>query len=76
MFGFGLGKLLVLVAVIVAVWYGFKLVTRLERERKRRVGQQNRQPSDSVEEMEKCRVCGAYVVASGAQNCGRRGCPY
>jgi len=76
MFGFGLGKLLVLVAVVAAVWYGFKLVTRLERERKRRVGEQNRQPTDFVEEMEKCRVCGAYVAASGAQNCGRRGCPY
>ena len=34
MLGFGLGKLIVLVAVVVGVWYGFKLVSRLERERK------------------------------------------
>jgi hypothetical protein len=26
--------------------------------------------------MEKCPVCGTYVVAGKAANCGRQGCPY
>ena len=34
MFGFSLSKLLVLAAVILAVWYGFKLVGRLDAARK------------------------------------------
>ena len=76
MLGFGLGKLIVLVAVVVGVWYGFKLVSRLERERKRRVKEQGRQSTDSAGKMEKCSVCDTYVVASTAQDCGRDGCPY
>lgn len=35
MFGFSLGKLLVLAAVIAAVWYGFKYVSRLQYQRER-----------------------------------------
>ena len=31
MFGISLGKLLVLAAVIAAVWYGFKYIGRLQR---------------------------------------------
>lgn len=76
MLGFGLGKLLVLVAVVVGVWYGFKLVNRLERERKRRVREQRKQDTGSVGKMEKCPVCDTYVVASDAENCGRAECPY
>ncbi len=76
MFGFGLGKLLVLVVVVVGVWYGFKLVSRLERERKRRVREDRKQQTDSVDEMKKCPVCDTYVVSSGARNCGRADCPY
>ncbi len=34
MFGFSLQKLLVLVAVIALVWYGFKFVGRLQDQRK------------------------------------------
>lgn len=76
MFGFGFGKLIVLVAVVAAVWYGFKLVSRLERERKRRVKEQSRQDKDSVGKMEKCPVCDTYIVTATARDCGREGCPY
>lgn len=31
MFGFSIGKLLVLIAIVAAVWYGFKYIGRLER---------------------------------------------
>jgi uncharacterized protein len=34
MFGFSLTKLLVLLAVIGAVWYGFKMIGRLDSARK------------------------------------------
>jgi len=76
MFGFGFGKLLVLAIVVAAVWYGFKLVGRLDQQRKRKVAEAKKKPSDSIGEMEKCRVCGTYVAAGGAENCGRQGCPY
>lgn len=36
MFGFSFGKLVVLVAVIAAVWYGFKYVSRLQYQRERK----------------------------------------
>ena len=76
MFGFGPIKLIVLVAVIVAVWYGFKLISRLERQRKRRLKEQRQQDTESVDKMEKCPVCDTYVVAAAARDCGREGCPY
>ena len=76
MLGFGLGKLIVLVAVVAGVWYGFKLLSRLERQRKRRLKEQRQQDKESVDKMEKCPVCDTYVVAATAQNCGGDGCPY
>ena len=76
MFGFGFGKLLVLAIIVAAVWYGFKLVGRLDQQRKRKVAEAKKKPFDSIGEMEKCRVCGTYVAAGGAGNCGRQGCPY
>jgi hypothetical protein len=76
MFGFGFGKLLVLAIIVAAVWYGFKFVGRMDRQRKRKVADEQKKTADSIGEMEKCRVCGTYVVADGAENCGRQGCPY
>ena len=34
MFGFSIQKLLVLIAILGAVWYGFKLIGRLDQARK------------------------------------------
>ena len=34
MFGFSLQKLLVLAAIVAAVWYGFQWLSRLDRQRK------------------------------------------
>ncbi|MGD8809992.1 MAG: hypothetical protein PVG24_10330 [Gammaproteobacteria bacterium] len=76
MFGFGFGKLLVLAAIVALVWYGFKFVGRMDRQRKRKVEEDKKKSADSIGEMEKCRVCGTYVVAGRAENCGRQGCPY
>ncbi len=87
MFGFSLQKLLVLAAIIAAVWYGFKFVGRLDRARKegarealkgRKRGERAAaQKADAAaEEMLRCDACGAYVVARGATSCGRDDCPY
>jgi uncharacterized protein len=76
MFGLGFGKLLLLVLVVVAVWYGFKFVGRLDRQRKGNLAARKRKSGEAVERMDQCRVCGTYVVAGQAANCGRPGCPY
>jgi hypothetical protein len=87
MFGFGLSKLLVLVAVVLAVWYGLKFFRRIDemREDLKRAhnsakrGQArapNRGRTIEAEDLVKCRACGAYVAARGAQRCGRSDCPW
>ena len=91
MFGIpSLQKLLVLAAVIAAVWYGFKFVGRLQdaraAEQKLRAGgtrrpkarwRRSEQPAaPEAEDMVECPVCQAYVPAHGASRCERAGCPY
>ena len=76
MFGFGIGKLILLVLVILAVWYGFKLIGRLDQNRKRQLSENRSKAPDESGQMEQCKVCKTYVVASGAVNCGKEGCPY
>lgn len=67
-------KLLVLIAVVAIVWYGFKLVGRLDAARKSvaKGDDDSRGGVDTVS----CAVCGAYVAADGATSCGRADCPY
>ena len=76
MFGFGIGKLILLVLVILGVWYGFKLIGRLEQNRKRQLSQRREQTSDESGQMEQCKICKTYVLADSATNCGKEGCPY
>ncbi len=82
MFGFGITKLLVLAAIIGAVWYGFKWMGRVEKVRRRKVkrdsggGNGRSEGVEGPEEMIACGVCGVYVAAQGAQSCGRGDCPY
>jgi uncharacterized protein len=77
MFGVGIQKLILLVAILTAVWYGFRFIGRLAAERKalQRQGRQNRTPRRAVEDMVKCRLCGDYVPASGTASCARADCP-
>jgi uncharacterized protein len=79
MFGLSLGKLLVLIAIIVVVWYGFKYVARTEEVRRhesRRKAPAAGPKRVEAEDMTKCSVCGAYVAARGAAHCGRSDCPW
>jgi len=83
MFGFGFTKLAVLVAIVAAIWYGFKYVGQLDRARKqargnkppRSTGGGGSSPSE-VEDTVQCPTCGAYVVAKSASPCERPDCPY
>lgn len=43
MFGFSLGKLVILVGILLAVWFGFKWVGKIEAERKERLRQAERE---------------------------------
>jgi len=82
MFGFpSLSKLLVLVAVISAIWFAFRLLGQIDRNRRdaaRREKEQGRmQPKQSrqVADMVKCKVCGTFSAA-GSKSCGKAGCPF
>ena len=88
MFGFGFTKLVVLIGIVAAVWYGFKVVGQLDKARKQ--SQVNKSPRHSggggggngggkapeVEETVQCPTCGAYVVAKSSSPCERPDCPY
>ena len=65
MFGFSLPKLIFTAILIGAAWYGFKLLSRRGSERRR----------DDVGDTVRCQVCGDFVAAEGAENCGKAGCP-
>lgn len=84
MFGFSIQKLIVLAAVIAAIWYGFKFIGRLDKARKHAAkltrdaarGAAGAVPAAETEEMERCEVCDAYVSARDPASCGRADCPY
>ena len=86
MFGIpSLGKLLVLVAIVLAVWFGFQFIGRPDRLRKdearlkKRAGASRGKAAGTaaaVEDTVKCPICGAYVSARSASSCGRADCPY
>lgn len=90
MFGFSLQKLLVLAAIVAAVWYGFRFLGQVQAARKaeeraqarrpgwreRMTGRAKKTPAAEAEDMVVCPVCQAYVSARNPSNCGRAGCPY
>lgn len=88
MFGFSFQKIMLLAAIIAAVWYGFKFVSRMQEAREleakkgtsrmsrsRRRGA-SKTAQDEPEAMIECPVCKTYVAARGAGRCGRADCPY
>ena len=75
---FSLPKLLVLVAIILAVLYGFKMVTSLNRRRdageppaRPRATRQKREKVEA-EDLVPCPRCGAYVSPGVQHDCGRQ----
>ncbi|MBV9523797.1 MAG: hypothetical protein JO010_13445 [Alphaproteobacteria bacterium] len=84
MLGIGFSKLIVLIALILLVWYGFKYARRIEEirqmlRRAREAAETRARGGPAkieAEDMVKCRSCGAYVAARGATRCGRGDCPW
>lgn len=81
-------KLLLTVAVIAFIWFGFKFAQRVMDDRRRREDQAARggpagakprfQPNpdgDSVQDLVKCPACSTYR-SSRLGPCGRKDCPY
>ncbi len=78
MFGFSFAKLLVLAAVIAAVWYGYRWwqrVQKVTRDEAEALSRQRARAADG-EEMVKCTVCDTYLSPRAARSCGRTDCPY
>jgi len=82
MFGLpSLSKLLVLVAIISAIWFAFRLIGQIDRNRReaarkeKEQGRVNRTQSGQVDDMVKCAVCGTFTTRGG-KSCGKAGCPF
>ncbi|MBL8567981.1 MAG: hypothetical protein JNK84_02745 [Phreatobacter sp.] len=83
--GGSFGKILLVIAVFSIAWFGWRWFQRWDKERRQLA--ERREAADSVrrrrdqdqpvevEELSKCRICGAFVAA-GARACERSGCPY
>ncbi len=74
MFTLSLGKILFTILVIVAVWKGFAMLTRLQHEHKQRVGggrsRATRRSDGRTVDLVECPHCGAYYDPSTACRCG------
>jgi len=77
MFGLSLSKIALTAAVIFAVWYGFKYLGRLTGPSKSAAGPRDRSAAaPTVEDLQKCEVCGTYVAPDSAAACDRADCPH
>jgi uncharacterized protein len=72
-----LPKLVLIILLGFAVWYGMRWLNRapptIVRRRQPPPGRQSG-PPPAVEDLTACPTCGAYVAAS-ARGCGNPGCP-
>lgn len=80
-------KLLVLIVIIAAVWYGFKFFARRSlnvsgQQPRGHIGSGKQDASGkttqdkATQDMELCTVCGTFVPNASAKSCGRDACPY
>lgn len=81
---FSLPKLIVLIAIIAGVWYGFRWFQRLQDKRARedKVLKDKKAKSDgggsaknAIEDMVKCPACGTFVASLSGGTCGQESCP-
>jgi hypothetical protein len=85
MFGLSLGKILFTIMIVVVVWKGFGLVSKLAKERDARaVDRQRRQATGAkgrwarwrgqseAMDLVKCPRCGAYFDPGEGCSCGRK----
>ena len=87
MFAFSFQKLLVLAAIVAAIWYGFRWVGRLQkmRDAEQKLRRQeargaargaSAKQEPPAEDMVQCPRCQAYLPATRPLACGRADCPY
>jgi uncharacterized protein len=69
---FTLQKLAVLIAVIGAAWYGFRLVERLQEMRRTSARRAGGEAAARVsrQDLRACSACGTYVAEGAACACG------
>jgi hypothetical protein len=75
---FTLQKLAVLIAIIGAVWYAFRLADRLQAARRaavRRTGPGDHARQVAGQTLLPCPACGTYLARGSAGPCGRPDCP-
>ncbi len=79
------GKLLVTIAMVAVIWFGFqylqrlaelKELRRLHRSRPSGGGTSPRPAPSQVQDLVKCPACGTWASGSAARRCGRADCPY
>ncbi len=76
MLGFSLSKLLVLAALIAAVWYGFRWIQRLQQlQRSAERDTVERDPAPS-RDLDACSRCGVFFAAGAERPCDRSDCPF
>jgi hypothetical protein len=71
------GKIFVLIAVIAAVWVGFRWWQRVQSgalDRPRRPASPDEGPVKPIDDMRRCPVCDDYVSIN-AKRCERPTCP-
>lgn len=76
---FGVLKVVLLIAAVLAVWGTFGAIRRRQAlaRREGRPPERVRPPDPGpVEDMARCPVCTAFVPKRAATRCGRAGCPY
>ncbi len=71
MLGFSLPKILVLILVVLVVWYGFKVASRINKGRDNRanIPKEDRETQIPVKDMVKCPDCGAYSASPESHIC-------
>lgn len=77
------GKILLTVAVIAIIWFGFRYLSRQAELRRRDPADRVTPPcppgADAAAEAEtmlECRVCGTWQPGRSVRSCGRTDCPY
>ena len=67
-----LPKLVLLVVLGFAVWYGMRWLNRAPSKIVRR--REAPSPQGAIQDLVACRICGAYIAADAA-GCGKPDCP-
>jgi hypothetical protein len=89
MFGIGFKELLLLIGVLLAVWFGSRMLQRFEAHRGERASMHDRRRrakakvkaerdtpvARPVEEMAECPACGVYYARGTRPRCERADCP-